>query len=212
MISGFLGSRLFHVFYEEPAYYWARPFLVFDIWSGGFVWYGGAVVSALSVVWFLKWKREPIGVWLDLFAPICAFGYAIGRMACVLTGCCYGRIVHLSPFLSSFVGTELLRHPTQMYAVISELLALAILLQLETLRQNHRGPLFLRKLLREPGQLFLCWLVLHSVGRILMELFRDDPRGAAHLGLSIATWISFTVLIGAAVALLKKAGRWDRGE
>jgi phosphatidylglycerol:prolipoprotein diacylglycerol transferase len=178
MITGFVGSRLFHVFFEEPAYYWARPSLVFDIWSGGFVWYGGALLGAVSAVLFLFWKREPIPRWLDLFAPVAALGYAVGRVACVLTGCCYGRVFTF--------GGEMYRHPTQTYAVVWELCVLVVLLAVE-----KRGKL------RRPGQLFWLWLCLHALGRIVMESFRDDPRGPALAGLSISTWISIALLLGA---------------
>jgi phosphatidylglycerol:prolipoprotein diacylglycerol transferase len=178
MISGFVGSRLFHVFFEEPAYYWEHPWRIFDIWSGGFVWYGGALLGAVCSVLFLRWKRESLGRWLDLFAPVGALGYAIGRMACVLTGCCYGRVFTW--------GGEMYRHPTQSYAVLWELGALATLLLIE-----KRGRL------RRPGQLFWLWLSLHAVGRIAMESFRDDPRGPALAGLSISTWISVALLASA---------------
>ncbi len=181
MISGFIGSRLFHVFFEEPAYYWARPWLVFDIWSGGFVWYGGALLGALCSALFVRfWVKEPLGRWLDLFAPVAALGYAIGRVACVLTGCCYGRVF-------SWAG-ELDRHPTQSYAVAWELGVLAVLLLLER-----------RVWLRRPGQLFWLWLCLHACGRLMMESFRDDPRGPALLGLSISSWISLALLVAAVV-------------
>ena len=176
MISGFVGSRLFHVFFEEPAYYWARPWLVFDIWSGGFVWYGGALLGAASSVLFLIRKREPIRAWLDLFAPVAALGYAVGRVACLLTGCCYGRVFTM--------GGEMYRHPTQSYAIVWELCVLAVLLIVE-----RRG------LLKRTGQLFWLWMALHACGRILMEYFRDDPRGPSLAGLSISTWISIGLLV-----------------
>lgn len=188
MISGFIGARLFHVLYEEPAYYWARPILVFDIWSGGFVWYGGAITSAAACFLFLRLKNEEAGPWLDLFAPVCALGYAIGRVACVLTGCCYGRVFEL--------GHELYRHPTQSYAVAWELMALALLVNLEKLQLRKRVALFARS-----GQLFLFWLVLHALGRIFMESFRDDPRGSALLGVSISTWLSLGILVASVTAL-----------
>ncbi len=198
MITGFVGSRLFHVVVEEPAYYAARPSLVFDVWSGGFVWYGGALLGAAAAVLFLKWKREPVGVWLDLFAPVCALGYALGRVACVLTGCCYGRVMRLPEFL----GGELVRHPTQSYAVVSELIALALLVWFERLHHERRGPSWFRDLLFEPGQLFFVWLCLHAIGRIFMEQFRDDPRGPELLGSSVSTWLSVALLGASAVLLL----------
>jgi phosphatidylglycerol:prolipoprotein diacylglycerol transferase len=200
MISGFVGSRVFHILVEEPAYYWARPWLVFDFWSGGFVWYGGALLSGACVVLFLRWKREPIGRWLDLFAPVCALGYAVGRMACVLTGCCYGRVAELP----SFMGGELVRHPTQSYAVVGELGTLALLLWLERKRSSGTLPMWLLKILRPDGQLFFVWLLLHACGRIFMEAFRDDPRGPEPLGLSVSTWLSLALLVSSLAVLTKQ--------
>jgi phosphatidylglycerol:prolipoprotein diacylglycerol transferase len=202
MISGFIGSRVFHIFVEEPAYYWARPWLVFDFWSGGFVWYGGALFGAACSAAFLKWKKEPLATWLDLFAPVCALGYAVGRMACVFTGCCYGRVAHLPEFL----GGEWVRHPTQSYAVGIELCTLTFLLWLERRREQEKLAVLFRKLLSEPGQLFFVWLSLHAVGRIFMEAFRDDPRGPAPLGLSVSTWLSLALLVSSLTILYKRRG------
>ena len=185
MIAGFIGSRLFHIFFEEPAYYLEHPWRVFDIWSGGFVWYGGALLGAVSAILFLVWKREPLLRWMDLFAPVGALGYAIGRMACVLTGCCYGRVFSM--------GGELYRHPTQTYAVVWELAALALLLFCEN-----------RSLVRRSGALFFLWLGLHACGRIVMESFRDDPRGPSVFGLSVSTCISVLLLISAGGFFLRQ--------
>ena len=189
MISGFIGSRLFHVFVEEPGYYLARPLLVFDIWSGGFVWYGGAIVAAFCGIIFLQIKKEHTAPWLDLFAPVAALGYAIGRFACFATGCCFGKVVHLPEAL----GGASIRYPTQAFAVCFELSIFAILLFIERLRQKNEAPIWLR----QPGQVFLIWLCLHAVGRIIMEQFRGDPRGPEPLGLSVATWISLVMLVPA---------------
>ena len=56
MVSGFVGSRLFHVFFEEPDYYLADPMRVFDIWRGGFVWYGGAITGTMVALGYLKYR------------------------------------------------------------------------------------------------------------------------------------------------------------
>ncbi len=177
MVGGMLGARLFHVFFEEPHYYFENPWRVLEIWRGGFVWFGGALSGAALGLLYLRWRQGAYGVWLDLFAPICALGYALGRVACLLTGCCYGRICTLESGRS-------FRLPAQLFAVFWELIALAVLLHLE-----KRRPQWLRK----SGQLFVLWLALHSVGRILMEAMRADPRGAEIFGLSQATLISLVV-------------------
>jgi len=175
MVCGFLFARLFHVFFEEPAYYAEDPMRVFDLWRGGFVWYGGALFGALGAVLFLKWKREPIGRWLDLFAPLAAGGYAMGRLACLCVGCCYGK--------TFAIGEHIIRHPTQLYSSLLEALTLVVLLW----QEKHLK-------LRE-GELFVRWVLLHSINRLIVEQFRDDPRGPMLLGFSIATWISLALIL-----------------
>lgn len=184
LFAGFAGSRAFHVLLEEPHYYWDDVSRVVEIWRGGFVWYGGALTGATAALAYLRWRRFAIGVWLDIFAPICALGYALGRVACLLTGCCYGAVCVLADG-SSF------RHPTQAYAMIWELGVLFLLLRLERWCDAGR----IARTWREPGRLFLVWLGLHSIGRIIMESFRADPRGPNLLGLSQATWISLVMIM-----------------
>lgn len=194
MFAGFVGARLFHVLFEEPAYYLAGPMRIFEIWRGGFVWYGGAIAGAAAGAGLIRRRRLSLGLWLDLFAPVIALGYALGRVACVLTGCCYGDVCVLASGYS-------FRHPTQIYAVVWESGALALLLTLERRSrrspQSSQSPWWSRWPAREGG-LFAAWLILHSVGRIMMEAFRADPRGAEPLGLSLSTWISLVSLFGIA--------------
>jgi phosphatidylglycerol---prolipoprotein diacylglyceryl transferase len=195
MITGFVGSRLFHVFVEEPAYYMTNPLLVFDIWRGGFVWYGGALVAGACGVLFLRWKRESIAPWLDLFAPIGALGYAIGRFACFATGCCFGKTVSLPEALGGWT----IRYPTQAFAVLFEATLFIVLLKIENARRLRKVPSWLN----EKGQLFFFWLTGHAIGRLIMESFRGDPRGPEPLGLSVATWISLALLLSAGWCLTR---------
>ena len=182
MVFGMLGARLFHVFFEEPRYYLADPMRVFELWRGGFVWYGGALVGAVASVTYARYKMLPLGTWLDLFAPVAALGYALGRVACFLTGCCYGSVCTLSS------GYKF-RHPTQLYAIAWELGSLWILLWLE--KRRAAGD----RWLKPSGRIFAAWLVMHGCGRIVMEAFRADPRGPEPLGLSLATWISMLLIV-----------------
>ncbi len=211
LVGGFLGARLFHVLYEEPQFYFAHPMEILKLWHGGYVFYGG-VFGALALGSLLLWyKQKKLGntgfastfwPWADFFAPIVALGYALGRIGCFLNGCCFGHPSSLPWALTfpshSHWGMSLSsRHPTQLYAFVWEMLLVGALLW-----WDRRGS----KLTSSPpipGQLFLLWLAGHSLGRILMELFRDDFRGPQMLGgiLSISSLISL-VLLGTALALL----------
>lgn len=185
VFGGFFGSRLFHVLFEEPAYYWEDPSRILEIWRGGFVWYGGALLGTVACLAYIRWQRFSAGAWLDIFAPVGALAYAIGRVACLLTGCCYGAVCMLP-------NGRAIRHPTQLYAILWELGAVGILLWLE----KHRT-------LRKPGRLFVVWMGLHSIGRIIIEFFRADPRGPELLGFSQATWISAGILVIVAVVIAR---------
>lgn len=190
MIAGFIGSRLFHVIFEEPNYYAESPWRVFEIWRGGFVWYGGALIGALAGVLYLRRHLEPLGRWLDLVAPICALGYGLGRLACWITGCCFGSVCELN--LPGQISPWRFQHPTQLYAVFWEALVLALLLFIE--KKRHKPEL---RILRPSGRLFSAWVIFHSIGRIIMEYFRADPRGPTPLELSLGTWISTAALLAA---------------
>jgi phosphatidylglycerol:prolipoprotein diacylglycerol transferase len=194
MVGGFIGGRLMHVFYEEPGYYqpdWSR---IFKFWEGGFVFYGGFIVAALGCWLYARWKKISFFSWADFYAPILALGYGLGRISCFLSGCCYGRACDL-PWAVTFSWdlNQVARHPTQLYAVLWELVAFAILIILER-----------RKILaRNPGFLFFLWLGLHGLGRLMMEHFRDDFRGAFMAGLSVSSWISWGLLCVAAAGTIR---------
>ena len=195
MISGFVGARLLHVLFEAPEFYFKKPSMVLQFWQGGYVFYGGFLAAYALGTRYVLAKKEDLWAWKDALAPIVAFGYAMGRVACFLTGCCYGKVCEL-PWavglkqvdLHSHAQTTLLRHPTQLYATLFELIVLGYLLIFE-----RRKP--------KPGVLFFTWLALHGGGRLMMEVFRDDPRGEALLGLSISSWISLALIILAIVGL-----------
>lgn len=169
MIGGFLGARLMHVFYENPAYYLQYPYAVFYIWQGGFVYYGGAMAAAFAAWLYCKKKKIAFLPWADFYAPIMSFGYGFGRLGCLLNGCCYGRICDID-------GS---RYPTQLMAFCFEMLILTTLLLIEK-----------KRLFKVPGQLFALWIMLHSVSRMVMEFYRDDDRGASLFNISISSWIS----------------------
>jgi len=182
MIGGFLGARLLHIVWEEPRYYAEDLWRVFDVASGGFVWMGGAAGGVATILAMLRWKKADKSLilkWLDFFSPVAAFGYAGGRMACVLTGCCFGAVCD---------WPLAFRFPTQGFAVLWELSVGLWLLRQEKSR-------------RQPGVVFFTWISLHGVGRIAMELLRADPRGPAFGPLTISMAMSFVLLFFGAFQL-----------
>ncbi len=191
MVMGFVGARLFHVFYELPEYYTHKPMDVFKVWQGGFVFYGGALLAALISVFYLKLRRENIYQWMDVFAPIIPMTYFLGRFATLLSGSGYGKPTDLPWAITYPPGTEapsgIPLHPTPIYAMLWEAMIFTSiwLLEKRTPFKNHWGP----------GALFFVMMTLHGAGRLIMEQFRNDMRGLAPMGLTISSWASLFVLL-----------------
>jgi len=186
MVSGFLGARLLHVVYENPHFYLNHPERIFFVWLGGFVFFGGALAAGLTCFLILRQKHENIGLWLDFWAPVVALGYGLGRVACLLNGCCYGAFCELPWAIGH-------RHPTQAYAIAWELLTLVLVLRL------RRTDWFLRR----AGRVFATYISFHGVGRLVMENFREDDRGPLVLSLSLSTVISLLLIAGSLIWLLQ---------
>ncbi len=170
-----IGARLLHIFYEAPSYYAEAPFRVFEVWKGGFVYFGGLIFSILFFAFYFKKYRERT-FWqtADFFTPILSLGTGFGRLACFFQGCCFGK--NLDAFWS-FRGL----HPTQLYLFFWEAGLFLILLRLEKLKLKS-------------GNLFLIWIVTSAFGRFIVEFYRNDFRGQMISGFSISQVVSFILM------------------
>ncbi|MGZ3692355.1 MAG: prolipoprotein diacylglyceryl transferase, partial [Pseudobdellovibrio sp.] len=120
--------------------------------------------------------------WADFFAPLLSLSHALGRIGCLLSGCCFGIECDLPWALDG-------RHPTVLYLFFGEIAILFVLLYFEQRRHLYK-----------PGDLFAKWILLHSVVRLNVEYFRDDFRGVFfHIPgfgiLSISQLISLFLII-----------------
>tara|TARA_B110001454_G_C12723312_1_gene436642 strand:+ start:58156 stop:58902 length:747 start_codon:yes stop_codon:yes gene_type:complete len=181
VVGAVLGARFVHVIFENPEHYIQNPIKVLYFWEGGFVFYGGFVLSFLSGLTFLliKDKMVYLKIYMQLYTPILSLVYMLGRIGCFLEGCCYGKTCSLIWAVNG-------RHPTQIYSSLWELGVFIFLLAYES-----KNELILKK---NPERLFYIWMLLHSIGRGLIEFLRDDFRGNAPL-VSISTWISLVLFV-----------------
>jgi phosphatidylglycerol:prolipoprotein diacylglycerol transferase len=167
--------------------------------AGG-VFYGG-LLAALGVVLVLV-RRYKLPLWstTDLFAPGIALGHIIGRLGCLLAGCCFGKPTSVrgaSPFPTrrprSMSGTPLgvPLHPTQLYDAGAELIILIVLLVTE-----RRGPAVF------PGRTFWLYMLLYAISRYIVEIYRGDDRGII-FGVSTSQFVSLLVAPIAIFMLLR---------
>ena len=201
IISALLGAKLlllvtdFRTFTDNP-----RELL--NLARSGGVFYGGLLVAVAVALWYIRRIGLPLWTTCDMFAPGIALGHVVGRIGCLFAGCCFGKpsaapwaITFTDPFAATNVGTPLNvpLHPTQLYEAGAEGLILLFLLGTE-----NRGRRF-------PGRTFWLYILLYSISRYVIEIYRGDPRGT--IGpFSTSQFISL-LLAPLAIAVLLYLGR-----
>jgi len=154
--------------------------------SGG-VFYGGLIAAIVVCIWQLRKHRLPLWPSADLFAPGIALGYMVGRLGCLMAGCCYGKptsvawaVTFTGPAANLNVGTPLNvpLHPTQLYESAAGLVIFIALLVLEK-RRGHFA-----------GRTFWSFAFLYAVLRFVIEFYRGDDRGLVFNYLSTSQFIS----------------------
>ena len=65
---------------------------ILNVTQGGLVVYGSLIGALLGGLWFLRRHALPTLAVADLMAPSLVLGLALGRIGCLLNGCCYGGL------------------------------------------------------------------------------------------------------------------------
>jgi phosphatidylglycerol:prolipoprotein diacylglycerol transferase len=102
LVPGIVGARVFFVIEYWPDYWhWYNDpngglatFLgeVVNVAKGGLVVYGAFLGGMAGLLLFIRRGRLPLLALADLIAPSLALGLAIGRIGCLMNGCCYGAV------------------------------------------------------------------------------------------------------------------------
>ena len=190
IVGVILGGRLGYVLFYKPDYYFSHPLEIFAVWQGGMSFHGGflGVLAAMAYVA----RRQRVNWWdlMDFVAPLVPIGLAAGRLGNFINGELWGRITDL-PWGMLFRGAgDLPRHPSQLYQMALEGLALFALLWWFSSRPRPRG------------QVSALFLVGYGLARFIGEFAREPDAflGLLAFGLSMGQWLSLPMLI-AGIAL-----------
>lgn len=156
-ISGIIGARLFYII-ENIDYYTKNLLEIFMLQHGGLSWFGGLLLGAFSGILYLRKKKTGIYKMLDSVIPFVALGQAIGRIGCLLNGCCFGKE---SIFGLYFATHQKILIPTQAY---SSLILIFIFVFLRFLQDKPH----------KDGGIFFVYLILYSIKRFFIEFWRAD--------------------------------------
>lgn len=188
------------------SYYVANPGQIFSwqTFQSAGTFYGGLLGGILWVILYTHFQKMPLLAVLDVTAAPVALGHAIGRVGCLVAGCCYGKptslpwgVTFTNPVAEKIAGTPLgvSLHPTQLYEAGAEFLNFVFLTWLGTRR-------------RLPGRIIGAYFILYGIERGTIEFFRGDPGRTLmfHDTFSLMQIVSVAMIVGGAFLCLRGSG------
>lgn len=97
-VSGIFGARCLYVIQKSDEFFAGRQSLsqtiisVVDMTKGGLVVYGSLIGGMIAALVFFRLTKLSFLKTADLIAPGMVLGLAIGRIGCLMNGCCYGGV------------------------------------------------------------------------------------------------------------------------
>ncbi len=123
VIFGIIGARLFFVIQKHDSYSGLSTLELIrstlDMTKGGLVVYGSLIGGVIGAAIYLWKTKLPALLMADLLAPGMMLGLALGRLGCLMNGCCFGGVcdvdlpslqfpVGAPPYMSQLESGELL--------------------------------------------------------------------------------------------------------
>jgi len=186
VVGGFIGAKLLFWVIEFPNII-NNPYYIVETLSSGFIVYGGLIGGMVTGYAYCKIKNLNFLLYLDLIVPAIALAQGFGRIGCFEAGCCYGRetdsalSIIFQKSLNAPNGISLI--PTQLFSSAGDFIIAGILLYYSSKSKRE-------------GQVAGMYMILYSIGRFIIEIFRGDQRGNVSI-LSTSQFICiFMLLIG----------------
>jgi phosphatidylglycerol:prolipoprotein diacylglycerol transferase len=176
---------------------------IFSKFFGELVFFGGLLGGIAGLALYCKLFKVELLPMLDLCAATIPAGHAIGRIGCLLGGCCYGEemssvsiltviyppsTLGLAPEYTVPSGVPLLNVPGMESAF---LVLLFIANSVIFLRTNRKG---------------LCtgiYLTAYGAWRFVIEFFRGDSIRGVYFGLSVSQYVSIVLVVVGIVIFVK---------
>jgi phosphatidylglycerol:prolipoprotein diacylglycerol transferase len=197
VIWALLGAKILLVIIEWRRYL-GDPSQLFGLIRAGGVFLGGFIAAVIAAIIMLRRYQLTVLSTFDVIVPSLALGQAIGRVGCLMAGCCWGRecdlpwaITYTDPVAAANVGSPLhvALHPFPAYAALFNFSVFLLLSWLYARRPA-------------PGRVFASYLVVYGIGRFLLEFSRGDEVRGLYLNSTVSTSQLITgalVVIGASM-------------
>ncbi|MFY9589152.1 prolipoprotein diacylglyceryl transferase [Rickettsia endosymbiont of Halotydeus destructor] len=188
IIGIIIGGRLGYVLLYNPHKYLANPIEILKTYEGGMSFHGGTIGLVIAAYFFCKKYNISLLSLADIIATIAPIGLFFGRIANFINGELYGRVTNSSLGVI-FPNSDLQpRHPSQLYEAFFEGFILFLILAYSV---------FKYKTIKKQGLTFGIYLVVYSLFRIIIEIFRepDIQIGFIFDTLTMGQILSFPMLL-----------------
>ena len=192
VLGVFVGGRLGFFLFYSPATILHDPMQIIRVWDGGMASHGGFIGVFLGLWWAAHKHRISVFTTGDIVVTLTPAGLMLGRLANYMNGELWGRVIdnHVAwAVVFPTSGSNLPRHPSQLYEAALE----GLLLLVYTQWRLWRTPVVAQR----PGRLAGEFLLGYAIARVICEHFREHDLGIEpFLGLNRGAWLS----LGLAVA------------
>lgn len=197
MLGSIAGARSVFVLINWRAYQ-DNIFSIFRLEGGGIgglSMHGGLIGGALAGAWFARRNKISIPHLADMVAPMIALGLGLTRVGCFLNGCCRGvEAGPQCPLPVRFPDEMIYRHPSQLYESLFGFILFAALHAYSGKNKN-------------PGRVFLLFLLLYSVFRFFIEFLRRGVSAKIFMfGMTEAQVASAALIIALLIFFIRGQG------
>ena len=159
-----IGGRAANMFYY-PAHMWGWKFFVQQLISGRLItFHAGMIVTGIVFIVLIRIMGYEMRRTLDTFFVFIPLGHAIGRVGCLMAGCCWGREISLSLFGSIYTFDN----PVPLYSIILNLALFYFL------RFCHRTVYMNGEVSELRGIIAAMYLLGYGNIRMILEHFRTE--------------------------------------
>lgn len=189
LISGVLGARIVFILQEWHYYFVEHREQLFTLKFEGLTSFGALIFGFFAIVIFARIKKRPLLAILDILGPALLLGQAVGRIGCLLNGCCYGGVCPTDAWYGIHIQNmgELKFYPAQLIDSAMNLVGLVAVLFLE-----KRG--------LKAGQVFGAAVAAHGISRFIYEFWRAGTADQVAKGLASSTYMANLPITDAQVA------------
>ncbi|MPZ38246.1 MAG: prolipoprotein diacylglyceryl transferase [Rhizobiales bacterium] len=189
-----LGGRLGYVLFYNPAYFFANPAEIPQLWKGGMSFHGGFLGCVFAVIAFARYRGIPILSLGDIVCAVAPIGLFLGRLANFINAELWGRTTDV-PWAFVFPGAgPLPRHPSQLYEATLEGIVLFAVLAV----MMRAGAL------KRPGTILGAFCLGYGIARTICEFFREPDQQLGFLwgGLTMGMLLSLPLMIAGIVLIM----------